>query len=246
MGMYDRDYSRDRMRSAAMRGSYVAESSFTTKVYGWMTVGLAVTAFIAYFIYQSGAYISLMPYWFIWTLAAFGVAIGINVAAHKASAGTVALLFLVYSGIQGIFFGTILPGFAAAYGGGIIWSAFLTAAVIFGIATFYGVFTKSDLTSMGKILRIGLFGLIGVTLLYFVLSFFFQLTWMNLLISYLGLGIFVGLTVYDAQQIRYMSAQASGNSAMVYKLSVLMALQMYINVIMIFWYLLQIFAANRR
>ena len=249
MGMYDRDYARRQnrfsMADSRVDNSYVAETSFTTRVYGWMTLGLAVTAFIAFFIYQTGAFITLMPFWWLWTFGAFGVGIALNASAHKASSATTSILFLLYSVLQGLFFGTVLPGFAMAYGGDLIWSAFTTASVIFGIAACYGAFTKSDLTALGSILRIALLGLIGVTFVYFIMSFFMDMTWMTLFISYIGLGIFVGLTVYDAQQIRYMSYKSSGNAALTYKLSILMALQMYINVIMIFWYLLQIFASSR-
>jgi uncharacterized protein len=250
MGMYrDRNsYSRNNPYSARethIDSSYVAETSFTMKVYGWMTVGLAFTALIAFYIYQTGSFVKLMPFWWLWTFGALGVSLALNASAHKLSATTMSVLFLVYSGLQGLFFGTVLPGFATAYGGDVIWSAFTTAAAIFGVAVCYGAFTKSDLTSLGNILRIGLYGLLAVTLVYIVMSFFIDVTWMTLLISYLGLAIFVGLTVYEAQQIRQMSHQASGDLVMMRKLSVLMALRMYINVIMIFWYLLQIFASGR-
>ena len=79
-----------------------------------------------------------------------------------------------------------------------------------------------------------------------ILSFFMHLPMMHLMISYLGLIIFVGLTAYDAQAIRRISAQVDGNGTIAAKMSLMMALKMYLNVIMIFWYLLQIFAAGRR
>jgi FtsH-binding integral membrane protein len=110
----------------------------------------------------------------------------------------------------------------------------------------YGAFTKSDLTRIGKILSLAVVGLLAVTLIYFIMSFFITLTWMNLLISYLGLVIFIGLTAYDAQQIRNLSFQTNSNPIAAYKLSLIMALRMYVNVIMIFWYLLQIFSSSRR
>ena len=72
------------------------------------------------------------------------------------------------------------------------------------------------------------------------------MTWANLFISYLGLVIFVGLTAYDAQTIRSFSMQADIASVASYKLSLIMALRMYINVIMIFWYLLRIFSSSRK
>ena len=91
----------------------------------------------------------------------------------------------------------------------------------------------------------GLFGLVGITLVYFLFSLFAPLPGMILLISYVGLVLFVGLTAYQAQAIRALSLQAD-NSQASYKLSIMMALSMYLNVIMIFWYLLQIFASGRR
>ena len=72
-----------------------------------------------------------------------------------------------------------------------------------------------------------------------------NLTIFHLVICYLGLVIFVGLTACDAQTIRAMSMQVDINSVASYKLSMVMALRMYINVIMIFWYLLQIFTSRR-
>jgi len=89
-------------------------------------------------------------------------------------------------------------------------------------------------------------GLVAITLLYMVLSMFMPMTGMMLIISYFGLVIFVGLTAYDANQIRKMSAQVDGYSVMSCKLSLVMALRMYINVIMVFWYLLQIFSSSSK
>lgn len=236
MGMHDRDYLRD----ASVVGT------FSTRVYGWMAMGLGVTASVAYFLYASGAYALLLPFWWLWGLATFGIAMAINFSIQKISVPGIITLFLLYSGLEGMLFGTILPVFAAQYGGQVIWTAFATGSAIFALAMGYGMFTKSDLTSLGRILSFGLMGLIGVTLVFFLLSFFVQLQWMHLLISYLGLGIFIGLTSYDAQTIRQFSMQANINSAASYKLAMIMALKMYINVIMIFWYLLQIFSSNRK
>ncbi|MFZ0565848.1 MAG: Bax inhibitor-1/YccA family protein [Chlamydiales bacterium] len=236
MGFYDRDYIQDSR----------AVGAFSTRVYGWMSIGLGFTAAVAYFLFKTGLYISLMPFWWVWMFGTFGVAMGINGALNRLSIKSVIALFLTYAGLQGILFGTMLPLFASAYGGQVIWSAFLAAASIFALAVGYGVFTKNDLTSLGKILSLALVGLIGITFVFLILSFFIPLGWAHLFISYLGLAIFVGLTAYDAQTIRSFSMQADINSVASYKLSMVMALKMYINVIMIFWYLLQIFSSNRR
>lgn len=240
MALYDRDYAYNR------NSNDLVVSSFATKVYAWMAIGLALTALVAYGVFKSGLYLSLLPYWWMLAFGTLGIAMAISTMLQKLSVPALALLFIAYAAMEGVFFGTLLPSYAAAYGGGVIWSAFATAALVYTLALGYGVFTKSDLTSIGKILTFALIGLIAVTLLYFVLSFFFTLGWMNLVISYIGLVIFVGLTAWDAQQIRNMSYQVNGNSIVGYKLSLVMALKMYINVIMIFWYLLQIFSSSRR
>ncbi len=236
MGYYDRNRIQDAR----------AVSAFSTRVYGWMAGGLAFTAAVAFFIFQSGLYIPLASFWWVWGFLAFGVAMGINVGLNRFSLPTIVGLFLAYAGIEGVLFGTILPAFASAYGGQVIWTAFLTASSIFGLAMGYGIFTKNDLTGLGKILQFALIGLIGITFLYLILSFFMNVTWASLFISYLGLIIFVGLTAYDAQTIRQMSMQADINSVASYRLSMVMALRMYINMVMIFWYLLQILSSNRK
>ncbi len=223
-----------------------AVGTFSTRVYGWMAIGLGVTAGVAYSMFRTGLYLKLMPFWWVWAMATFGIAMGISAGLKRLSIGGVIGLFLAYAGLEGILFGTLLPAFAAAFGGQVIWAAFLTASAIFALAMGYGMFTRNDLTSLGRILTFGLIGLIAVTFLYMILSFFIPMQWAHLFISYLGLVIFIGLTAYDAQTIRQMSMQVDVNSTASYKLSMIMALRMYINVIMIFWYLLQIFSSGRK
>jgi len=123
---------------------------------------------------------------------------------------------------------------------------FLTAGIVYGLAMLYSLFTKTDLTRFSRILSIALMGLMGITIFYVILSLFVPLSGGTLLISYVGLIIFTGLTAVDAQQIRNVALQIQDNSTAAQKLSLMMALKMYINVIMIFWYLLQIFASRRR
>lgn len=221
-------------------------NTFATQVYGWMTIGLALTAFVAWFIFKSGLYHAILPFWWVTAIGTFALGMCFSTMINKLSFTGLATLFLAYSALEGVFFGSVLPGFAAAFGGQIIWTAFGTAALIFAIAVAYGVFSKSDMTSLGRILSIGVMGLVAVTLLYMVLSMFMPMTGMMLLISYLGLIIFVGLTAYDANRIRQMSEQVDGYSVMSCKLSLVMALRMYINVIMVFWYLLQILSSSSR
>lgn len=242
MGLYDRDYVRGNSGGAALQ----SQVSFTNQVYSWMSIGLGLTAIIAYSLFASGLYVTMMPFWWVFALGTFGLAMAMGSMLDRISFPAAAGLFLGYAALEGMFFGVTLPLYAAAYGGGLIWVTFATASFICASAIGYGALTKSDLTELGRLLNFGLMALIGITFLYFILSFFVTLTWMHLLISYMGLGIFIGLTAYDAQQIRQMSQQMAYNqSTMSMKLALIMALKMYINVIMVFWYLLQIFASRR-
>ncbi len=223
-----------------------ALGTFSSRVYGWMAIGLALTATIAFFIYQSGLFLKLMPFWWVFSFGTLGVAFAFNASIQRFTITGVIGMFLTYATLQGVMFGTILPAFAAAFGGQVIWLAFTTASAVFLLAMGYGMFTKNDLTSLGRILTFGLICLIAVTLIFMIASLFVYLPLLDLLISYIGLGLFVGLTAYDAQTIRKFSAQAEINSVVSYKLSMIMAMKMYVNVIMIFWYLLRIFSSNRR
>lgn len=234
MEIYDRDATYSSTKT----------SSFSSKVYGWMAIGLGFTALIAYTLYITGIYTLLLPFWWVWSIGLFGVAMAISTMLPRITTQGAVALFMTYAGLEGLLFGTTLPAFAAAYGGQVIWAAFGTGSLIFAIATAYGIFTKADLTSLGKILTIGLIGLAAATLLFLILSFFMPMKGFHLLISYIGLILFVGLSAYDAQTIRRYSLQSEGNNSLSTKLSIIMALKMYINVIMIFWYLLQIFASS--
>ncbi|MEG3031341.1 MAG: Bax inhibitor-1/YccA family protein [Victivallaceae bacterium] len=224
----------------------LVSGTFASRVYGWMTLGLSVTAGITGLLSYTGFYKTLYPYWWLWCLGTLGVSLWISRKINTLSVQGVMGLFIAYSVLEGLFFGTVIPGYAATYGGGVVWAAFLSAAGIFAIAALYGTFTHSDMTGLGRIFSLGLFALIGLSIIYFIVSSFVVLPGFYLLICYLGLVMFVGLSAYDAQTIKRMSLQADINSSLSYKLALVMALRMYINVIMIFWYLLQIFASSSK
>jgi FtsH-binding integral membrane protein len=239
MSLYDREYMQTQSSPADV-------ASFSSKVYTWMTMGLGITSAVAYAVAKTGLYVQIMPFWFLLILGTFFITFFIVRKADTMTFPTMATWLTVYAVIEGVFFGTILPAYALQYGGDVIWMAFLTSAVLYGIAAAYGTATKSDLTQIGRIFTLGVIGLMAVTFIFFIASFFTDVTWMTLVISYIGLGLFVGLTAYDAQNIRRLSAHASVGSATSNKLALMMALRMYTNVIMIFWFLLQIFSGGRR
>ena len=239
MGFQDRDYVNSRLSIAQK------VSTFSSYVYSWLTAGLSLTAVVAYFLYASGLYVQTLPFWWVFSLATLGISFFIQAKIESATITTMGLLMVAYAVCQGLIFGSILPVFAIQYGGDIIWVAFASSAAIFATAALYGRFTKSDLTQIAKLLNFGVIALLVLTLLFFVASFFMKLTWANLLLSYVGLAIFTGLIITDSNQIQQMSRECDTRDASVVKYSLIMALRMYINVIMVFWYLLQILSSNR-
>jgi FtsH-binding integral membrane protein len=236
---------RSRFSSPDIQTQATSVTTFSSQVYTWLTSGLGLTALIAFLAYRNSWYIQLLPYNMLIVLAAFGLSMVINLGINRISFPVAGALFMGYSLLQGLLFGTILPLYAIQYGGDIVWVAFATAAVLFATATIYGRVTRQDLTHMSQLLNFGVIALMVISLLFAVLSMFMRVGMFDLLIAYAGLAIFIGLIVTDSQQIRLMSAQVDMRSQSSYKLSLIVALKMYINVIMVFMYLLRIFASNR-
>jgi FtsH-binding integral membrane protein len=220
-------------------------ATFASQVYTWLTAGLGITAVLAFLCYQNGWFISLAPWAMPISLAALGVSLVVSAGINRISYATAAMLFITYSLLQGLMFGIILPLFAIQYGGDIIWVSFATASALFATASLYGRWTQSDLTQVAKLLNFGVLALLVISLVFLVISFFTPLRGMDLIIAYAGLVIFVGLIVTDSQRIRQMSQEVSMQSDSSQKMALLAALGMYINVIMVFWYLLRIFASSR-
>lgn len=239
MSIWERDYSTNEHAA-------VAQGNFAQRVYGWMTSGLLLTAAVAYGVMRLQLVPLLLPYWWVMLFGAMGIGMVVNATASRIRYSTMTGLLALYAVLEGLFFGTILPVYAHQFGGDVVYLAFLTAAATYGGALAYGALTKSDLTQVRRIIQMAMTALVVITLGYLVVSLFKPISGSMLLISYLGLIVFVGLTATDAQQIRRLSYQVSDNSVMARKLSLMVALRMYMNAIMVFWYLLQIFASNRR
>jgi FtsH-binding integral membrane protein len=143
------------------------------------------------------------------------------------------LVLHAFAALMGLSFATIF----AVYQMGSIFSAFMGGAVIFGVMSFYGYFTKRDLTSLGQFLFIGLIGIVIASIInIFIGSSVFQMV-----ISALAILIFTGLTAYDTQQIREMVSVRDSDG----KAEVLGALTLYLDFINIFLSLLQLFGDKK-
>ena len=170
------------------------------KVYVWMTLALVITGATAYGVATSPGLMMTIAtnqllFWGL-IIAEFGLVIAISAAINKLSLTTATLLFILYSVING----ATLSFIFAVYTMSSIASVFFITAGTFAVMAVVGYTTKKDLTSMGKILLMALIGIIIAT----VVNIFLKSTGLEMIVSYLGVLIFVGLTAYDSQKIKLM------------------------------------------
>jgi len=205
------------------------------KVYGKMTLGLLATALTSYLMLSSPALLTMLfsSTFSIWILFAvqLGLVIYLSARIDKLSTGTATALFYAYSILNGV---ALTPIFLV-YTGVSIATTFAITAGTFGAMTIFGYVTRQDLSKIGSFLIMALFGLIVCALV----NLFFRNTMFELLISCAGVLIFVGLTAWDTQAIKRMSAEA--DPSMVGKIATMGALTLYLDFINLFLYLLRFF-----
>jgi len=212
------------------------------KVYVWMALALVITGFTAFGVASSPAVISAIYgnqaiFWGL-AIAELVLVFAISGAINRLSLTTATLLFVLYSVINGV----VLSSIFLVYTATSIASVFFITAGTFAVMAFIGYTTKTDLTSMGKILLMVLIGLIIATL---VNVFFVKSAGFDLILSYVGVLIFVGLTAYDSQKIKQMLQEAPDAGEVSQKLALLGALSLYLDFINLFIYLLRIFGDRR-
>lgn len=211
------------------------------KVYIWMTLALVITAVTAYGVATSPAlmttiFTNKILFWGL-IIAELALVWGISGAINRLSPATATLMFIAYSVINGATLSVIFAAFSTT----AIVKTFVVTAGTFGAMSLVGYFTKKDLTSMGKLLFMALIGIIIAT----IVNMFIASSGLDLIISYLGVLIFVGLTAYDTQKIKHMLSMAPDASEQMQKYALLGSLTLYLDFINLFLYLLRIFGSNR-
>jgi len=167
------------------------------------------------------------------------VGVGTIAAAVQRIGPTMAtLLFLLYAGINGL----LLSAIFLAYAHAVIASAFIITAGMFLAMSLYGFVTRRDLTSMGALLFMALIGLILAS----VVSMFWHSNALTVVINYVGVLIFVGLTAYDTQRLKALALQTAGNSTMASRMAVSGALALYLDFLNLFLFILSIMGDRRR
>lgn len=215
----------------------VAFPALMRKVYVWMSMALVITGLTAWLVSHNQSLIQLIygNQVAIWVLiiAELGLVIGLSAAINKLSLTAATLMFILYSVINGAVLSSIFLVFSVKS----IGTVFFITAGTFAAMSLFGYFTKSDLTSMGKLLMMAVIGLIIAT----VVNLFVKSSGLDMIISYAGVLIFVGLTAYDTQKIKKMCVMAPDMGETMQKLALLGALSLYLDFINLFIYLLRIF-----
>lgn len=202
-------------------------------VYGWMTLALLISAatglYLASNINLLVALASTSLYWVL-VIAEFAVVLTLSARAHKMSSAAAKFWFVVYAVLNGVTFGTVF----AIYDIGTVGYAFMVTASVFGVMTVYGYVTKTDLSSIGNLFVMALFGLVIATFL----NFFIRSDAWTLGLMYVGVIIFIGLIGYDTQKIKSYAVDSQGNA--VKNAGIIGALTLYLDFINIFLSLVRI------
>ena len=220
-----------------VRGASDVERRFMASVYRWMTLGLLVTAGVAFYVASTPSVLQVVlgnkaVFWGL-VIAQFGLVITLSAAVNKLSAGVAGALFLLYSALTGATISVVL----LAYTGASVASAFAVTAGTFLAMSIYGTVTKRDLTSWSSFLFMGLIGVVIAS----VVNIFMKSSMVSWVISAAAVVVFTGLTAYDTQRLRRMAAAGANVAA----LPVNGALALYLDFINLFLSILNIFGGRR-
>lgn len=222
-------------------------SAYVTKVFMWMFLGLIITAGVSYLTAVTGLYtifLTNMAMLLILFIAELGLVIYISTRISKgniSSKGAI-IAFLVYAIVNGL----VLSSLFLAFQIGVLYQAFFMTAVTFGTMAIYGYVTKKDLTRIGTLLVVGLLGIIIATIVNGIFGIFgMASTGLDLVISYVAIAIFLGLAAWDTQKIKYYYYESIGNEGVQNNLAIYSALQLYLDFINLFLYILRVFASHR-
>ncbi|MFP1983164.1 Bax inhibitor-1 family protein [Lonsdalea quercina] len=216
--------------------------TYMAQVYGWMTCGLLLTAFVAWYAANTPAVLKLVfssqITFYGLIIAQLGLVFVISGMVNRLS-GTVATgLFMLYSALTGLTLSSIF----IVYSGGSIASTFVISAGMFGAMSLYGYVTKRDLSGFGSILFMGLIGILLATLV----NIWLKSDALTRAVTYIGVIVFVGLTAYDTQKLKNIGEQLSPDDKDGFrKYSIVGALTLYLDFINLFLMMLRLLG-NRR
>jgi FtsH-binding integral membrane protein len=233
--------------SLEQTSTHSVSKSFFANVFLWMFGALLLSTIFAFLFATNDFLLSylvtdrgLSLLGKVVMFAPLGFVLLMSFGFQRLSAPVMAVLFLAYAAINGISFSFIL----LAYTSGSVIGCFASAAVMFGIMAFMGYTTNKDLTSFGRIMTMGLIGIVVAMLI----NFFLKSDGLDYLISIIGVAVFTGLTAYDVQKLKRISIglEYEGiGTANVRKLSIMGALTLYLDFINLFLMLLRLFGRRK-
>jgi len=227
--------------------THTASKSFMANVFLWMFGALLVSAGFAY---AFSAFPELQSYLVdergltlagkATIFAPLGFVLLMSFGYQRLSAPVLAGLFIVYAAITGMSLSFIL----ARYTGSSVLGCFVSSAAMFGVMGVMGYTTNKDLTSFGRIMTMGLIGIVIASLV----NLFMRSGSMEFIISFIGIAVFTGLTAYDVQKLKRIGAgiEYEGMEAgSIRKMSIMGALNLYLDFINIFLFMLRLFGSRK-
>lgn len=225
-----------------------ADSSrkFIANVFLWMFVALGLSAFCAYIFATDSTLLSMLydpetghntGLGTIVMFAPLAFILLISFGFNRLSFGVLTLVFIAFAIVMGISLSYIL----LLYTAGSVIGVFVTASLLFGVMAVAGYTTQQDLTKFGAILIMFLIGIVIASLV----NMFLRSTGLNMLISYIGVAVFVGLTAYDVQKLKRIGAGLEYGDASAKKMAIMGALTLYLDFINLFIMLLRIFGRRK-
>ena len=217
-------------------------NAFLRGVYWWMTAGLALTGAMAWLVYNSPTMRQIIfgnKLVFIgFIIAELVLVIFLSARIQRLAGSTATMLFMLYSALNGATFSVFLMAYTMTS----VATVFFITAGTFGATSLYGLVTKRDLTSLGGFMMMGLIGIIIAS----VVNLFMQNPMVYMVISYVGVIVFVGLTAYDTQRLRVMGESVPANDPEAVRRGTIMgALALYLDFINLFIMMLRIFGERR-
>jgi FtsH-binding integral membrane protein len=235
---FQRDFSMDEVSSST------SVRAFMNRVFSLMTVALVISGLVAYkmgtpenisYLIDSSGMTGLG--WLV-MLSPFAFILVMNFGFNKLSPMALTLTFVAFSAVMGMSLSSIF----LVYDFGTITKVFFITAGLFGFMAILGFTTSTDLTKMGSLLMMALFGMIIAS----IVNWFMQSAQLDYIISCIGVLVFTGLTAYDVQKLKRIGMGIEFGDATASKLATMGALNLYLDFINLFMFLLRVFGGGNR
>ncbi len=220
--------------------------TFVANVFSWMGVALTITAVVSYIFGTNDDYMRLLinseagglsGLGYLVMFAPIGFVLAMSLGWQRWSSSVILTLFLSYAVVMGMSLSFIFR----IYTGSSIAGTFAVSAGMFGTMALLGYTTKTDLTKLGSLLFMALIGIIIAS----IVNMFLGSSGLDYMISFLGVIIFTGLTAYDVQKIKRIGEGVEFGTETTAKLAMMGALNLYLDFINLFLFLLRMFGGRR-